>query len=71
MHLIARLSPALQRRMSDTEASRRAMAHGLMVQPVSAFSFGAPVEPGLVLGFAGFSEEALIAAVDRLAEALA
>jgi GntR family transcriptional regulator/MocR family aminotransferase len=71
MHLVAQLSPALARRMDDREASRRALAAGIVAPAVSSFSAGAPVRPALLLGFAGFDEETLTAATSRLREALA
>lgn len=71
MHLIARLSPALARRMDDTAASRRAAKAGLAAPALSSYSrLDAPPQ-GLVLGYAGFDEGAMDAAARKLATALA
>ncbi|ATF20368.1 PLP-dependent aminotransferase family protein [Phaeobacter gallaeciensis] len=70
MHLVAMLAPDLQSRMSDTEAVERAKSAGVTVQPLSSFFVGPPVSQGLVIGFAGFSEEHLEKGVRALAAAL-
>ncbi|MFU1683811.1 PLP-dependent aminotransferase family protein [Phaeobacter piscinae] len=70
MHLVANLTPDLQSRMSDTEAAKRAKSAGVTVQPLSSFFAGPPMRQGLVMGFAGFSEEQLENGVRVLAAAL-
>ncbi|CAM3947696.1 PLP-dependent aminotransferase family protein [Phaeobacter inhibens] len=70
MHLVAMLTPDLQNRMNDTEAAERAKSAGVIVQPLSSFFAGPPVNQGLVMGFAGFSEERLEKGVQDLAAAL-
>ncbi|APG49034.1 PLP-dependent aminotransferase family protein [Phaeobacter porticola] len=70
MHLVAILRPALTLRMTDVEAADRANNVGLSVQPLSTFYTGEPVLQGLVLGFAGFSEEQLVPALQDLAKVL-
>ena len=56
--------------MDDREASRRAMAAGIVAPAVSSFSSQAPVRPGLLLGFAGFDEARLSEAAGGLRQAL-
>jgi GntR family transcriptional regulator/MocR family aminotransferase len=71
MHIVADLTPALSRRLSDREASARARANGIVAQPLSDLYAGRPTRSALLLGFAGFPEERLRAAVSRLARSLA
>ena len=70
MHLIARLSPSLAVRMDDTEASRRAAVAGVTALPLSDYYSGKPTQQGLVLGYAGFDEDAINEAATGLAAAL-
>jgi len=70
MHLLAGCAPALARRMDDLEAARRAAAAGITVAPLSAHASLRPRPQGLLLGFAGFTAEALDVGVRRLAQAL-
>jgi GntR family transcriptional regulator/MocR family aminotransferase len=70
MHLIARLAPTLADRMDDAEASARAEAAGITALPLSSYFAGKPTRQGLVLGYAGFEEEAIRNAVAALRDAL-
>ena len=70
MHVVADLAPALARRMSDREAARRAEAVYVTAPPLADFCALCPQRRALLLGFAGFSEEANTAAAGRLADAL-
>lgn len=70
LHVVAMLTPALARRMSDSEAAALAANKGVAVEPLSAFFSGKPTRQGLILGFAGFPEAELRRAAARLASAL-
>ncbi len=70
MHLIARLSPRLAVRMDDNAASQRAARAKITAMPLSLYYESKPTEQGLVLGYAGFDEDAIDAAAYRLAAAL-
>jgi GntR family transcriptional regulator/MocR family aminotransferase len=70
MHLIARLDPALARRMDDAEASARAAKAGIAAPALSSYSRLPDPPQGLVLGYAGFDERAMDAAARKLALAL-
>lgn len=70
MHLVARLSPPLARRMDDRAAARLAEAAGLSVVALSALARLRPAPQGLLLGFAGFPPAALEQAAARLGAAL-
>ncbi|MGE0210716.1 MAG: PLP-dependent aminotransferase family protein [Parvibaculaceae bacterium] len=70
LHLIAEPTPALARRMDDTEASALAADAGVIAPALSLYYSGAPRRQGLLLGYAGFDEVALEEAARRLAEAL-
>lgn len=70
MHLVARFTPALLKRMDDIEASERAAQAGVVAKPLSGYSALANPGQGLVLGFAAFDEPAIEEAARRLAEAL-
>ncbi|MBV9171739.1 MAG: PLP-dependent aminotransferase family protein [Chloroflexi bacterium] len=56
---------------SDTRAAEAASAAGLEVQPLSAYTRGAPIQPGLVLGYAAVPIDEIRDGVRRLARALA
>ncbi len=70
MHLVANFHRKLARRMSDKEASQRADTAGLTARSLSAFYAGKALRQGLILGYAGFDDDALIDGVRRLAAAL-
>ena len=70
MHVIARLAPDVADRMTDTDVEACAAKAGVIARALLAYyKEGAP-QQGLVLGYAGFDEGALVEGVDRLAEAL-
>lgn len=75
LHLLAHLSgggglmrsPEGTALHEDVQASQAALGAGVEALPLSAFHTGpAPHPGGLVLGHAGFEEEEIIAAVDKL-----
>lgn len=70
MHLVARLTPALLKRMDDVEAAERAAKAGVVAKPLSGYSALPKPPQGLVLGFAAFDEAAIEDAARQLAEAL-
>ena len=70
MHLIADLTAALKRRMTDTEASRFADHAGVTAPALAGYYAGTPRRQALILGFTGFPEPAIRDGVDRLARAL-
>lgn len=67
MHLVG----SLPRGRSDVAAARAAERLGVQATPLSGYAVRTPRPEGLVLGYAGFGVEAIRAAVDRLARALA
>ena len=70
MHLLARLGPRLAGRMSGDEAAAHAKASGVSLAPLSRYYFAPPVEDGLVLGFAAYTEPEMRQAALRLRQAL-
>jgi GntR family transcriptional regulator / MocR family aminotransferase len=70
MHLVAELSPALSKRMTDVEAARRAERVGVNTPALSNYYAGTPNRRALLLGFAGFPEDVSLAAINRLGAAL-
>ncbi len=70
MHLIADLSPRLRKQMTDRAATELAAKAGVIVRPLSDFYAGRPDRSALLLGFAGFGEDALTRSVRVLADAL-
>ena len=70
MHLIAQLTPELAAHIDDAEVSRLADEAGVTAVPLSLFYNGKPARQGLVLGYAGFDEEAIEDAARRLQGAL-
>ncbi len=70
LHLVARLTPALGRRMSDTQAAARAAGAGVAVSALSGYAVEAQCDPGLLLGYAAVQEDAIEDSVIRLAKAL-
>jgi GntR family transcriptional regulator/MocR family aminotransferase len=55
---------------SDRLAAERAWAAGVEVQALAAYTWGRPVRPGLVLGYAAVAPEEIRRGVARLAQAL-
>jgi GntR family transcriptional regulator/MocR family aminotransferase len=77
LHLVARMTAVLARRMSDREAEARAAAVGLAPRALSRFYLGPPEASyrespphGLLLGFAALPDAEIEPAVRRLADAL-
>ena len=70
IHLIARFSEAMCARMTDAEASRRAAAAGIGVNPLSRYYVEGPAQHGLVFGYAGMAETAIERRVAELATVL-
>ena len=70
MHAIAWTTPALDARMTDVAAARRAAAAGVTVRPLSPFYVAEPARQGLILGFAGFDAAQIGQAIARLDAAL-
>ena len=70
MHAIAWSTPALDARMTDVAAARRAAAAGVTVRPLSPFYVAEPPRQGLILGFAGFDATEIEKAIARLDAAL-
>lgn len=60
----------LRRRGDDREAARRAAEAGVHVSPLSDYCLERRMAPGLLFGYAGFPDDELTAATDRLATAL-
>ena len=81
LHLLARLAGGSGRRkgsegvgppQDDRRASEAALRSGVEALPLSAFHAGPPARPGgLVLGYAGFTEDEILRAVERLEGAFA
>jgi GntR family transcriptional regulator/MocR family aminotransferase len=67
MHLIARM----RGRMSDREAAARAAEAGITAPALSSYFVGDDREQGLVLGYAGYDDQAIDRGVRVLARALA
>ncbi len=67
MHLIADLTPETLRRMDDVEASARAAQAGIVAPSLSRYYTDAPARQGLILGYAGFEEDAIERAAAKLA----
>jgi len=63
MHLVAYLRDGL----SDIHVEQVAREHGVIVQAISPLYKAAPGRSGLMLGFSGYSPDAMIPAVERLA----
>ena len=81
LHLLARLAEGSDCREGsegvdplhdDRRASEAALRFGVEALPLSAFHAGPPARPGgLVLGYAGFAEDEIFRAVERLEGAFA
>jgi len=63
MHLIAYLRPPL----SDVAIAQAAVERGIVVRAIRPMYKNAPPRSGLMLGFSGFSREAIVPAAGRLA----
>ncbi|MFN9336650.1 MAG: PLP-dependent aminotransferase family protein [Alphaproteobacteria bacterium] len=70
LHLVARLGPCLAGRITDQEIAAAAASEGLHLAPLSALYAGPPRIQGLLLGFAGFTEATIQAAMQRLGRVL-
>ena len=70
LHLIARPTPPLARRMDDLDVERAAAAAGVAAVALSRFYAKRPVQQGLLLGYAAFDEAAIDRAAERLGAAL-
>jgi GntR family transcriptional regulator/MocR family aminotransferase len=70
MHLIASLTPALAEHMSDREAAALARTAGVNLRALSTFHANTPARQGLLMGYAAWGEEEIIAAAKTLAAAL-
>jgi GntR family transcriptional regulator/MocR family aminotransferase len=70
MHLVARLSPALARRLDDRQAAARAAAAGITVSPLSTYYQGPATRQGLLIGYAAVPEAEIETGVKSLAGAL-
>lgn len=76
LHLVARLTPKLARRMTDADIADSAAALGIDVRPLSRYSrlppdgVNEPPQQGLVMGFAGFDAAEMENAARTLADAL-
>ena len=68
LHVVARFGPRMAREVSDRAVAIAAREAGIVVAPLSASYARAPRGRGLLLGFAGFPEETLVAAMNRLGE---
>ena len=74
MHIVVSLAPGLSARRSDAQICLHLRERGIEAQALSAF-YAQPSEPGqagqgLLLGFSGFEEAELEAAVTKLGAAL-
>jgi GntR family transcriptional regulator/MocR family aminotransferase len=70
LHLLARFCPEFSKRLRDDEASRRAASCGIIAPPLSSFYSDHRNGSALVLGYAAVDEKAIVAAAERLGEAL-
>jgi GntR family transcriptional regulator/MocR family aminotransferase len=70
LHLVARLGPPLAGRVTDQEIAAAAAAEGVHLAPLSALYAGPTHTQGLLLGFAGFTEASIQAAMQRLGRVL-
>ncbi len=66
MHAFGRLAPG----MDDRHLSEQALKNGVVATPISRYARQVRVDPGFVLGFAGFPEADIRAAVQRLASVI-
>lgn len=70
IHLLARFTSEASARLSDTEASKRAAANGIIAPALSEFYLDKRGESGLILGYAAVNEKAISSAAEKLAVAL-
>jgi GntR family transcriptional regulator/MocR family aminotransferase len=70
MHLVADLTPALARRLTDRAAVRLAAEVDVVITPLADYYAGRPDRRAMLLGFAGFSETEMQSAVERLVRVL-
>lgn len=66
LHVLGRLASGC----ADIPLAKRAASSGIVVIPLSSYYLQAPAQPGLLFGFAGFTEQRLREAVGKLAEVL-
>lgn len=66
MHIVAALAPRLAAALGDRQVADRLAEAGLSSVPLSEFYGGEPTRKGLLLGFAGFPEARLEAALAHL-----
>lgn len=70
MHLTVRLTEAVAGKTSDVAIAERARENGLVLMPLSRQCAGDAAEQGFFLGYAGWDEQRLVAAVIALIELL-
>lgn len=70
LHLVARLGPRLAGRIRDQAIAAAAAKEGLHLAPLSALYAQPPHAQGLLLGFAGFTEASIQAAMQHLGRVL-
>ncbi|MBX2853960.1 MAG: PLP-dependent aminotransferase family protein [Rhodobacteraceae bacterium] len=70
MHVVAQIAPEILARSNDKALSESAARVGVMAQPLSGFYHGRPEAQGVVLGYAGFSEAEIQAALGKLLTAI-
>lgn len=68
LHLIAEFTPKLKRKTTDIALSAAAKREDLYVPPLSEYYREEPKRFGLLLGFAGFDEDAIATGVNKLAK---
>ncbi|MCA3323377.1 MAG: PLP-dependent aminotransferase family protein [Roseomonas sp.] len=71
LHLVASLGPRLKGRVTDQAIAAAAAVEGVHLAPLFPLYAGPPRAQGLLLGFAGFSEATIQAAMQRLGLVLA
>jgi len=69
LHVVVRFGPRMPAGIDDREVAAAALQAGIVAQPLSASHARPPRRRGLLLGFAGFPEEALAAAMRGLGRA--
>jgi GntR family transcriptional regulator/MocR family aminotransferase len=69
LHVVVRFGPRMPARVDDRAIAAAALEAGVVAAPLSASHARPPRRHGLLLGFAGFPEEVLAAAMDRLGRA--
>jgi GntR family transcriptional regulator/MocR family aminotransferase len=66
MHLVA----YTRRGLSDVAVERSGREHGVIVRAMSRLHVGAAPRSALVLGFSGYPRQAIVPAVERLAQVI-